>query len=73
MNDQPDTDPRPAPEGEPLTEVHRSAGQAALQAAEIIGTGAGATLGGLAAKDLYGQAKEKLGLGGGSEANDSKD
>lgn len=72
MSDQHDTDPRPVPQAELLTESERSAGHAALQAAETIGSGAGATLGALAAKDLYGQAKEKLGLGG-SKQSDSKD
>ena len=35
MNDQPNTDPQPAPEGEPLlNEQYRSAGQVAAQAAD---------------------------------------
>jgi hypothetical protein len=75
MNDQPDTDPRPAAEGEPLklTEMKRSAGHVAVQAVETIAAGAGVTLGGLAAKDAYDQTKDKLGLGGGSKSDDSKD
>jgi hypothetical protein len=71
MSNQPDTDPRP--EGEPLKKVHRSAGHVAVQAAETIAAGGGITLGGLVVNDLYGQAKDKLGLGGGSKPNDSKD
>jgi len=73
MNDQPDTD-RLAPKAEPLVEVQRSASHVVMQAAETIAAGAGATLGALATKDLYGQAKDKLGsLGDGSKSNDSKD
>ncbi|HWP33501.1 MAG TPA: hypothetical protein VNL97_07115 [Solirubrobacterales bacterium] len=74
MSNQPDTDPRPAAEGEPLklTEMKRSAGHVAVQAVETIAAGAGVTLGGLAAKDAYDQAKDKLGLGG-SKSDDSKD
>jgi len=72
MSTQPDTD-QPQPHGEPIQveKAERSASQAALQAAETIAGGAGVTLGGLAAKDLYGKAKDKL--GGGSKPNDSKD
>jgi len=55
-----------------LTEMKRSAGHVAVQAVETIAAGAGVTLGGLAAKDAYDQAKDKLGLGG-SKSDDSKD
>jgi hypothetical protein len=76
MNDQPDTDPRPAAEGEPLklTEMKRSAGHVAVQAAEAIGAIAGGTVAHLATKDLYEQVKGALGSkGDGSKSNDSKD
>jgi len=65
-NDKPNIErPQPASETRVPTEgiEQRSAGQVAAQAAEIIGGGAGATLGGLVAKDLYDQAKDKLALG----------
>jgi hypothetical protein len=70
MNDQPDTNPRP--ESEPTKQVQRSAGHVAVQAAEVVGAGASLKLTGLVVNDLYGQAKDKLGLGG-SKPNDSKD
>jgi hypothetical protein len=76
MNDQPDSDPRPPAEGEPLklTEMKRSAGHVALQAAEAIGAIASGTVAHLATKDLYEQAKDKLGSkGDGSKSDDSKD
>ena len=70
-NENPDSERRPRPEGERLIEMKRSASQVALQAAETIGTGAGLTVGGLAAKDAYGKAKGALGLkGDGSKPKD---
>jgi hypothetical protein len=73
--DIPDTERRPRPEGETMIQTEgiekRSAGHAALQTVETIGTGAALTLGGLAAKDVYGKAKDALGSKG--DANSSSD
>jgi hypothetical protein len=74
MSNQPDTDPQPQPEGEPLIEMKRSLSHVAVQAVETIAAGAGVTLGGLAAKDAYAAAKDKFGSkDDGSKSNDSKD
>jgi hypothetical protein len=57
--DNRDAERRPRPGGEKQA-AERSASHAALEAVETIGTGGGLMLGGLAVKDLYGQAKNKL-------------
>jgi hypothetical protein len=78
MQDKPNIE-RPPIERETMIEREgvekRSAGQAALQAVEQVGTGAALTLGGLAAKDVYGKAKDALGSkGDGSKSSSgSKD
>jgi hypothetical protein len=75
MTDNPDSERRPRPEDETRIIHERSAGHAALTAVETIATGGGLTLGGLAAADLYGKAKDAISSkGDGSKSsNDSKD
>jgi hypothetical protein len=73
-NENPDSERRPRPEVETLIE-RRSASHAALEALELVETGAGITLGGLVVADVYAKAKDALGSkdAPGSKGGDSKD
>jgi hypothetical protein len=68
MQDDPNTDPRPRPEGERLIEEKRSASQVALQALETIANGAEWTAGALATTGAALKLKGAIG----SKDNDKK-
>jgi hypothetical protein len=75
MQDNPNTERRPPPEGKTRIEEERSASQAALHALELVETGAGVTLGGLLVADAYAKAKDALGSNGddSNSSSESKD
>jgi hypothetical protein len=74
MADNPETEHRPQPEGEPLVEMKRSASHVALQALETFANGAEWTAGALTTTGAALKLKGKLGSkDGGSNSNDSKD